>query len=205
MEKQLGAITSGQYVAQIVKTQISETDGVMSFQFHTDWAAYQRLKRRRLGKRILCTDNQSWSDQDIILASRAQHHVERAFKQMKNPHWVSFSPAFHWTDQKLRVHVFYCVLALLLSSLLQRKAAHGGHPLTIEKLLAELSGVTELVNLYTRRPRRPPEGATGLNTYSLNARPCKTSCAGYLTYTSTSMRRSAAPSVYTSRLRQSSL
>ena len=43
---------------------------------------------------------------------------------MKNPHWVSFSPAFHWTDQKLRVHVFYCVLALLLSSLLQRKAAH---------------------------------------------------------------------------------
>ena len=67
-----------------------------------------------------------------------RHHVERAFKQMKNPHWVSFSPAFHWTDQKLRVHVFYCVLALLLSSL--RKVAHGGHLLTIEQLLA---GVTE--------------------------------------------------------------
>ena len=148
VEKHLGTITSGQYVAQILKTQISETDGVLSFRFHTDWAAYQRLKRGRLGKRILCTDNESWSDQEIILASRAQHHVERAFKQMKNPHWVSFSPAFHWTDQKLRVHVFYCVLALLLSSLLQRKAAHGGHPLTIEKLLAELSGVTELVNLY---------------------------------------------------------
>ena len=31
----------------------------------------------------------------------------RAFKQMKNPHWVSFSPA---DDQKLRVHVFYCVV-----------------------------------------------------------------------------------------------
>ena len=103
-----------------------------------------------MGKRILCTDNDSWSDQEIILASRAQHHVERAFKQMKNPHWVSFSPAFH-SDQKLRVHVF---LALLLSSLLQRKAAHGGHPLTIEHLLAELSGVTEVVNLYAA-PERP--------------------------------------------------
>ena len=68
---------------------------------------------------------------------------------------MSFSPAFHWTDQKLRVHVFYCVLALLLSSLLQRKAAHGGHPLTIEHLLAELSGVTEVVNLYAA-----PEQAT---------------------------------------------
>ena len=70
---------------------------------------------------------------------------------------LSFSPAFHWTDQKLRVHVFYCVLALLLSSLLQRKAAHGGHSLTIRKLLAELSGVTELVNLYAA----PEKGTRG--------------------------------------------
>ena len=148
LKKHFDTITSGQYVKQILKVEISESDGVLGFRFRTDWAAYQRLQRTRLGKRILCTDNESWSDQDIILASRAQHHVERAFKQMKNPHWVSFSPAFHWTDQKLRVHVFYCVLALLLSSLLQRKAALGGHLLTIEQLLAELSGVTEVVNLY---------------------------------------------------------
>ena len=90
LQKHFDAITSGQYVAQILKVQISESDGALSFRFRTDWAAYQRLQRRRLGKRILCTDNESWSDQDIILASRAQHHVERAFKQMKNPHWVSF-------------------------------------------------------------------------------------------------------------------
>ena len=66
----------------------------------------------------------------IILASRAQHHVDRAFRQMKNPHWVSFSPAFHWTDQKLLVYAFYFVLGLLLSSVLQRKAAPGGMKLT---------------------------------------------------------------------------
>ena len=88
---------------------------------------------------------------------RNRLYVERAFKQMKNPHWVSFSPAFHWTDQKLRVHAFYCVLALLLSSVLQRKAAHGGLKLTIEKLLAELSGVTELVNLFAA----PEKGTRG--------------------------------------------
>ena len=134
-----------------------------------------------------------------VLASRAQHHVERAFKQMKNPHWVSFSPAFHWTDQKLRVHVFYCVLALLLSSLLQRKAAHGGHLLTIEQLLAELSGVTEVVNLYAARLSRPPEGATGPNTCSLNAPPCKTNCAAYLTYTNTPIPDSTTVSVYKPR------
>lgn len=157
LQKHIDSITSGQYVSQILKTRISELEGKLDFRFHTDWAAYEQLKRRRLGKRILCTDNEQWSSEEIILAGRAQHHVERAFKQMKNPHWVSFSPAFHWTDQKLRVHAFYCVLALLLSSVLQRKAAQGGIKLTIEKLLAQLCGVKELINLYAA----PEKGTRG--------------------------------------------
>jgi len=157
LQKHLDSITSGQYVSQILKTQIIEAEGALDFRYRTDWAAYEQLKRRRLGKSILCTDNEQWSSEEIILASRAQHHVERAFKQMKNPHWVSFSPAFHWTDQKLRVHAFYCVLALLLSSVLQRKAAQGGMKLTIKALLAQLSGVTEVVNLYAA----PEKGSRG--------------------------------------------
>ncbi len=153
LQKHLDVITSGQYVSRILKADISESEGTLDFQFSTDAVAYEQLKRRRLGKRIVCTDNEAWSSEEIILAARAQHHVERAFKQMKNPHWVSFSPAFHWTDQKLRVHAFYCVLALLLSSVLQRKAAHGGIKLTIEALLTQLSGVTEIVNLYASQEK----------------------------------------------------
>lgn len=153
LQKHLDSITSGQYTSHILKTQIIESEGRLDFRFWTDWAAYDQLKRRRLGKRILCTDNEKWSSEDIILASRAQHHVERAFKQMKNPHWVSFSPSFHWTDQKLRVHAFYCVLALLLSSVMQRKAAHCGVKLTIDNLMEQLSGVTEIVNLYAAQEK----------------------------------------------------
>jgi len=148
LQRRLDSICSGQYTSQILKTQISEAGAKIAFQFWTDWSAYDQLKRRRLGKRILCTDNKKWSTQEIILAARAQHHVEQAFKQMKNPHWVSFSPAFHWTDQKLRVHAFYCVLALLLSSVLQRKAVAGGMKLSIDNLMEQLSTVSEIVNLY---------------------------------------------------------
>ena len=68
---------------------------------------------------------------------------------MKDPHWVSFCPAFHWTDQKLRVHAFYCVLALTLSSLLQRKAAQAGIKLSIPLLFEELTQITEIINLYS--------------------------------------------------------
>ena len=152
LQKHLHSITSGQYVSEILHAEITETGGYLDFIFSTDFNAFEKLKRVRLGKRILCTDNEDWSTEQIILASRAQHHVEDAFKQMKNPQWVSFSPTFHWTDQKLRVHAFYCVLALMLSSLLQRKAAQANIRLTIPALYEQLSDIEEIINLY------PPEG-----------------------------------------------
>jgi transposase len=35
---------------------------------------------------------------------------------------------FHWTDQKVRMHVFCCVLALAIAQLLRREAARAGWP-----------------------------------------------------------------------------
>ena len=148
LQKHLGAATSGQYVSEILHAEITETEGTLDFIFRTDAAAYETLKRTRLGKRILCTDQQQWSTEEIILGSRAQYHIEDAFKQMKNPHWIRFSPAFHWTDQKLRVHAFYCVLALALISLLQRKLFHSGIKLSADAMLTELSEITQVMNLY---------------------------------------------------------
>jgi transposase len=155
LQKHLAEITSGQYISEILKTQVSQTsEGSHDFRFWTDTKAFDELKRTRLGKRILCTDNHHWSTQEIIFGSRAQFHVENAFKQMKNPHWVSFSPTFHWTDQKLRVHAFYCVLALTLSCLLHRKASNAGLDLSLETLLEQLSGIKDVINLY------PPSGTS---------------------------------------------
>lgn len=148
LQKKLEDLTSGQYVSEILKAKMEKSKRRLDFTFWTDAKAYLRLQRTRLGKRILCTDNHAWSTEEIILGSRAQFQVENAFKQMKDPQWVTFSPAFHWTDQKLRVHAFYCVLALTLSSLLQRKAAHAGLHLTIPALFEQLTDVTEVTNLY---------------------------------------------------------
>ncbi len=155
VQKHLDSIISGQYISEILHAEILETNGYLDFRFRTDFNAFDKLKRIRLGKRILCTDNHDWTTEEIILASRAQYHVENAFKQMKDPHWVSFSPAFHWTDQKLRVHAFYCILALMLSSLLQRNAAHAGIQLTIPALYEQLWEVKEIVTLH------PPESKSG--------------------------------------------
>ena len=159
LQKHLQTISSGQYISQILHAEITETGGRLDFRFWTDTAAFDRLKRIRLGKRILCTDKHEWSTEEIILGSRAQYHIENAFKQMKDPHWVSFSPPFHWTDQKLRVHACYCVMGLIFSSLLQLKAARSGVKLTINAILDQLSRITEVINLY------PPQAEKSKGRY----------------------------------------
>ena len=47
---------------------------------------------------------------------------------------------FHWTDSKIRVHAFYCVLALTLTSLLQRTLHQKGHDLSMARMLQLLAG-----------------------------------------------------------------
>jgi hypothetical protein len=39
-----------------------------------------------------------------VLAYRSQYHIENAFRQMKNPHFLGWSPMYHWTDSKIQVH-----------------------------------------------------------------------------------------------------
>ena len=170
LQKRIASITSGQYVRDILKTKISKSKRRLDFTFRTDLKAFGELQRTRLGKRILCTDNHEWSTEQIILGSRAQSHVEAAFKQMKDPHWVSFSPPFHWTDQKLRVHCFYCVLALTLCSLLQRKVAHASIKLTIPSVLKQLSEVKEVINLYSAVPGGTPSKGRPRMEYVLSER-----------------------------------
>jgi transposase len=76
---------------------------------------------------------------------------------MKNPHFVSRRPLHHWTDQKIRVYAFTCVLALLLSSLLRRRLVRKGIDLSIVKILAALSEIKEVALYYRgRRSRTQP-------------------------------------------------
>ena len=54
----------------------------------------------------------------------------------------------HWTDQKIRVHVFYTVLALTIAHLMRRQAEQAGLHLSVRELLGELSGIQETVLLH---------------------------------------------------------
>jgi transposase len=151
VQNQAHSICSAQHLKSILKTEVKEVRRGLKLTFSTDQAALDRLCRLQLGKTILFTDNADWSDEEIVLAYRSQYHIEDAFRQMKNPHFLHWSPMFHWTDSKIRVHAFYCVLALMLSSVLQREVWHQGEQLSISRLLEELGRIRETLVIYPRR------------------------------------------------------
>ena len=113
------------------------------------------LEAEIFGKRILLTDRDDWSVAEIVTGYRSQSDVESGFRQLKDPHIVGFSPMFHWTDSKIRVHVFYCVLALAIAHLMRRQAHQAGIDLSVRELLASLAGIQETMLLYPGTQGRP--------------------------------------------------
>jgi transposase len=167
VKKQIHTICSAQFVEKILHAEVREVRKGLELTFRTDQATLDRLCRVQFGKTILFTDNAHWADEEIVLAYRSQYHIEDAFKQMKDPHFLGWSPMFHWTDSKIQVHAFYCVLALLLTSLLQRELARKGEPLSINRMLEELGGIRETLVVYPRRPgQRQAPTATCLTRMS---------------------------------------
>jgi hypothetical protein len=86
---------------------------------------------------------------------RSQEAVEADFRQLKDPEVVSFSPMYHWTDHKIRVHTFYCVLALMVARMMVREADQHGIHMSVRELLETLAGIQETVLLYQGERGRP--------------------------------------------------
>jgi transposase len=155
VEKEVAEILHARHLKALVRTTVTPRHDRLELHYRLDTTAWRRLQRTVLGKSLLFTDHVNWSDEEIVRAYRGQHHIEAAFKRMKDPHFVSWRPLFHWTDQKIRVHAFYCVLALLLTALLRRTLAHRGVVLSISKILHTLSGITEVALLYPGARNKP--------------------------------------------------
>ena len=71
---------------------------------------------------------------------------------MKDCHHIALRPQYHWTDQKVQVHVLCCVLALMLCSLLRRELHRKGIDRSIPDMLDELAKICEVGVVY------PPQG-----------------------------------------------
>jgi transposase len=156
VEAEIAAICKPRWVADIITVTLAgEAPAELRLTWRTDTRARARLEARLFGKRILFT-NRDWPVPEVVAAYRSQSDAEFGFRQLKDPHVVSFSPMHHWTDSKIRVHVFYCVLALAIAHLMRRHAAHAGLHLSVRELLDQLAGIEETELLYHDRGKGRP-------------------------------------------------
>ena len=160
VRKQVEQICSGQFLKSLLVCDVAKGK-VPVLTYRTDTAALGRLVHTHLGKTILFTDNDDWTDEEIVLGYRSQNHIESAFRDMKNPHFLGWSPMYHWTDPMIRVHAFYCVLALTLTSLLQRTLHKAGLDLSLARMMELLGGIQELLLVYPlAQGQKQPRTAT---------------------------------------------
>jgi transposase len=149
VEADIAAICKPRWVSQIITATLTgDEPPTFRLSWRTDTRARARLEQRLFGKRILFTNRDTWPVTDVVAAYRSQSEAEFGFRQLKDPRVVSFSPMHHWTDQKIRVHVFTCVLALAVAHLMRRRAAQAGLHLSVRELLDHLAGIGETVLLY---------------------------------------------------------
>jgi transposase len=149
VQAEIATILKPRWVGEVITATLTgDTPAELRLSWRTDIRARARLERRIFGKRILFTNRDTWSVADVVAGYRSQSEVESGFRQLKDPHVVSFSPMHHWTDSKIRVHVFYCVLALAIAHLMRREARNAGLHMSVRELLTTLAGIQETVLLY---------------------------------------------------------
>ena len=156
VQAEIDTICAPRWVARVITTELTgDTPATLRLTWRIDQNAHAGLEEEIFGKRILVTDHHDWPLEQVIDAYRSQEYLEAGFRQAKDPHVVSFAPIRHFTDHKIRVHLFTCVLALALAHLMRREATHAGLPLSVPALLAELEGIGETVLLYQGERGRP--------------------------------------------------
>jgi transposase len=153
---EITGIVKDPWVQRVVSWQLTgDTPAEHRLTFDLDETARTDLETEVFGKRVLMTDRDQWPTVDVVAGYRSQSEAEFGFRQLKDPHVVSFSPMHHWTEHNIRVHVFTCVLALQIAHLMRRHAHQHGLRLSVRELLDNLAGIQETVLIYPSTAGRP--------------------------------------------------
>lgn len=144
IQKKINKILSADFMDKIFKTIITTRDRFVYIDYTENKAVLEKICQEELGKTVLFTDRDDFSNEEIIGAYRSSWHIENAFKQMKNSNHLAVRPMFHWTDEKIRVHIFTCVLAFRLCYLLKKELSAKNIDIGINQLLDEMKQIKQI-------------------------------------------------------------
>jgi len=151
---------SGQFLTDVVHYDLQQRDGRWHLQFDFNTAAWQHLLTHRLGRTVLLTNRMDWTAEQVAAGYSGQQSIERVFRGLKDGEWLGWGPMHHWTDRKIRIHAFYCMLGISLLQYVHKQAQVAWAGISVEQLLEELRQIQQFVLLY------PAQGQKGPNRVS---------------------------------------
>ena len=176
IHRQIARILSGvPQVRQVLRTAVirrEDREGFWRLDWWVDEEALANLRDRVFGRRMLATDRRDWPAGQVVWAYWGQAEAELVFRQLKDPEFLALRPQYHWTDQKIQVHSFCCVLGYLLAALLRREARRHGLQLpppswgeltppqnhSLPRLLKTLAGIRAVLRTTSAGRGRPRVG-----------------------------------------------
>jgi len=146
---------SAQFLSDLLRYELTSQEGRWRLQFDVDNQGLHQLLAHRLGRTVLLTNRLDWSAEQIVAGYSGQQQIEKIFRGLKNGAWLEWNPMHHWTDSKIRVHAFYCMVGISLLQHLHHQAQTVWPGLSMEQLLEQLGQIQQFQLLY------PPLGEKG--------------------------------------------
>jgi len=142
LEEKIKNLVKGQYIKGLIEWSLKEeSEGRFKLDFYINTENLSEIEDK-LGFRILMTNRHDWSTEEIIKTYWGQSNIENAFKNLKNPYHLTLKPQYHWTDQKIIVHYFICVLGFLLIAIIWRQVKNEiGYDHSVDTLLDTLNNI----------------------------------------------------------------
>lgn len=165
LEKQIQGILSGRFIKDAVKVKMKRSSKFKSgftLQYWIDEEQKEKIIEGVFGKKVFFTNRNTWTDREIIEAYHGQSKIEKVFRHLKNPYHLAVRPQFHWTDQKIKVHTFICLLGLLLVEILRKKVHDTGIKMSLNDILDHLENIRESVSLSSPEGKGRPRVETQL-------------------------------------------
>jgi len=128
-------------------------------------------KRALFGKNIIITDNTDWTTPEIIEANLDRWRIEKQFRLSKDDDLVSVQPLRHWTDSKIRCHLFTCVVAMTYLRKIELRLRRAGITRTAEDVMNDMQHFHSVLSLAAgaRKPVRHLEYPTKTQVEVLTA------------------------------------
>lgn len=127
-----------EHLSTFVIIDVGGTEASPTIARRVDEDRRRALEQTRLGRRVLCTDQHSWTTERIVHAFRGQWKVEELFRRAKKGGIAPWGPSFQHADGSLRLHTFATVIGLMLVSLVRIELDAGESFL---KMMESLAGI----------------------------------------------------------------